>query len=102
MCRPAAVAWFVTFVVVNAVNGVFWAWSRAHSSKKRCEIIAPFGTYGYAPPAICGVSGIIGITTSANDGFPYFVFCRVFQAMPEISGDYLLSGVAAARHNSPA
>jgi hypothetical protein len=94
-CRPAAVAWIVTTIVVDAVNRVLGRWCDTHVLKKQIKRLAPAITDGYSATAIRLKSGVLGIVASLFHPLPRIVLFGAREAMRLSSVPDLLSDAAA-------
>lgn len=69
-CCPAAVAWLVIAVHVNAINRVFRGWAAAHVFKKCRKGISPSLANRNSPSTIAAIASRSGVGASGNHCVP--------------------------------
>lgn len=71
---PPHIAWSVWPVIVDAVNRVFFGWSRPDVITEGVKGFAPFVANEDAPPSVAMEGGICLAVTPSNHAAPDFVF----------------------------
>lgn len=93
---PSAIVREVSQVVVDAVNTVLWAWTRAHIFNEVFRTILPTLTNGYTSTSIQFVAFGIRLCATADHGGPAIILRHMTKAVSFISLGKLLAMQAPA------